>query len=188
MILTFFTFWGITTHPWHPKGPRIWKLAKKIFNFIHGLWKFLAKTGKCVFLVSKSKTVVTREWSRHGSKYICLQSLESKLYLTKIFVKNSFWRHLPSTMFWQCILSPEKCFSFQTVFIFTLEDDCNKNWIFFFPSSFWPLKITIFPTFILSFFYTKLSDPNVLYFRHRSKCWYLPLKIAPEAFGDEKWD
>jgi hypothetical protein len=28
----FFTFWGITTHPWHPKGPRIWKLAKKIFK------------------------------------------------------------------------------------------------------------------------------------------------------------
>ena len=24
----FFTFWGITTHLWHPKGPRIWKLAK----------------------------------------------------------------------------------------------------------------------------------------------------------------
>jgi hypothetical protein len=24
-----FTFWGTTTHPWHPKGPRIWKLAKK---------------------------------------------------------------------------------------------------------------------------------------------------------------
>jgi hypothetical protein len=47
----FLTFWGIATHPWHPKGPRIWKLAKKIFNFIHGLRKFLAKTGKCVFLV-----------------------------------------------------------------------------------------------------------------------------------------
>jgi hypothetical protein len=30
-FLLFFTFWGITTHPWHPKGPRIWKLAKKIF-------------------------------------------------------------------------------------------------------------------------------------------------------------
>ncbi len=28
----FFTFWGITTHPWHPKGPRIWKLSKKIFQ------------------------------------------------------------------------------------------------------------------------------------------------------------
>ncbi len=47
----FFTFWGITTHLWHPKGPRIWKLAKKIFNFMHGLRKFLAKTRKCVFLV-----------------------------------------------------------------------------------------------------------------------------------------
>ncbi len=32
VILTFFTFWGITTHLWHPKGPRIWKLAKKIFQ------------------------------------------------------------------------------------------------------------------------------------------------------------
>ena len=28
----FFTFWGITTHPWNPKGPRIWKLAKKNFK------------------------------------------------------------------------------------------------------------------------------------------------------------
>ncbi len=47
----FFTFWGITTHPWHPKGPRIWKLAKNFFQLQHGLRKFLAKTGKCVFLV-----------------------------------------------------------------------------------------------------------------------------------------
>jgi hypothetical protein len=28
----FFTFWGITTHPWHPKGPRVWKLANKNFQ------------------------------------------------------------------------------------------------------------------------------------------------------------
>ncbi len=28
----FFTFWGITTHPWHHKGPRIWKVAKKNFK------------------------------------------------------------------------------------------------------------------------------------------------------------
>ncbi len=28
----FFTFWGITTHPWHPKCPRIWKLAKTNFQ------------------------------------------------------------------------------------------------------------------------------------------------------------
>jgi hypothetical protein len=27
-----FTFWGITTNPWHPKGPRIWKLGKKILT------------------------------------------------------------------------------------------------------------------------------------------------------------
>ena len=109
----FFTFWGITTHPWHPKGPRIWKLAKKIFQlhpwpaeifgknrkmrffgtiskfnfrspvqqiftiflawFIYGILNTHKK-----FYVSKSKTVVTREWPRQCSKYICLQSLESK--------------------------------------------------------------------------------------------------------------
>ena len=141
MILTFFTFWGIATHPWHPKGPRIWKLAKKNFQlhpwpaeifgknrkmrffgtiskfnfrspvrqifiiflawFIYGILNTHKK-----FYVSKSKTVVTREWPRQCSKYICLQSLESKLYFAKIFFLNSFWRHLPSTMFWQCILSP----------------------------------------------------------------------------------
>ena len=109
----FFTFWGITTHPWHPKGPRVWKLAKKIFQlhpwpaeifgknrkmrffgtiskfnfrspvrqiftiflawFIYGILNTHKK-----FYVSKSKTVVTREWPRQCSKYICLQSLESK--------------------------------------------------------------------------------------------------------------
>ncbi len=47
----FFTFWGITTHPdtLRVQGFRNWQ--KKYFNFIHGLRKFLAKTGKCVFLV-----------------------------------------------------------------------------------------------------------------------------------------
>jgi hypothetical protein len=40
----------------------------------------------------------------------------------------------------------------KTVFIFTLEDDCNKNWIFCFLIAFFPLKIRIFLTFILSFF------------------------------------
>ncbi len=140
MILTFFTFWGITTQPWHPKAPRIWKLAKKKFqllpwpaeifgtnrkmrffgmiskfNFRSPIWQIFAIFAACFIhgilnihtkiKISKSKTVVTREWSRKGSKYICLQSLESKLYWTKIFLKNSFWRHLPSTMFWQCILS-----------------------------------------------------------------------------------
>ena len=113
----FFTFWGITTHPWHP---RIWKLAKKNFqlhpwpaeifgknrkmrffglvskfNFRSPVWQIFTIFSACFiygilnrhtkFEVSKSKTVVTREWSWQGSKFICLQNLRSKLYFTKIF-------------------------------------------------------------------------------------------------------
>jgi hypothetical protein len=129
----FFTFWGITTHPWHPKGPRIWKLAifqlhpwpAEIFcknwkmrffglvsklNFRSPVWQIFTIFSACFiygilnthtkFEVSKSKTVVTREWSNQGSKFICLQNLGSKFFLTKIFLKNSFWTHIPSTMFW----------------------------------------------------------------------------------------
>ncbi len=111
----FFTFWGITTHPWHPKGPRIWKLAKKFFqlhpwpaeifgknrkmrffglvskfNIRSPVWKIFTIFSACFiygipntrtkFEVSKSKTVVTREWSRQGSKFICLQNLRSKYF------------------------------------------------------------------------------------------------------------
>jgi hypothetical protein len=137
----FFSFWGIATHPWHPKGPRIRKLAQKIFqlhpwpaeifgknrkmrffglvskfNFRSPVWQIFTIFSACFiygilntltkFEVSKSKTIVTREWSRQGSKFICLQNWRSKLCLTKLFLKNSFWTHIPSTMFWQCILSP----------------------------------------------------------------------------------
>ncbi len=125
----------ITTHPWHPKGSRIWKLAKKKFqlhpwpaeifgknrkmrflglvskfNFRSPVWQIFTifsagfiygiLNTHTKFEVSKSKIVVTREWSRQGLKFIC------KLYLTKIFKKNSFWTHPSSTVFWQCILSP----------------------------------------------------------------------------------
>ncbi len=86
-------------------------------------------------------------------------------------------------MFWECILSPQKIFCFQTVFLFTLEDDCNTNWIFFFPSQFWPLKIKISQIFFIilhrivrSLSFKKLFGP---------KCWYLPLKIAPKAVDDK---
>jgi hypothetical protein len=137
----FFTFWGITTHPWHPKGPRIWKLARKNFqlhpwpaeifcknrkmrffglvsnfDFRSPVWQIFTIFSACFiygilntqtkFEVSRSKTVVTREWSRQGSKFIGLQNFRSKFYLTKIFFKNSFWTHIPPTMFWQCIFSP----------------------------------------------------------------------------------
>jgi hypothetical protein len=33
-------------------------------------------------------------------------------------------------MFWKCIISPQKIFSFQTVFLFTSEDDCIKKFDF----------------------------------------------------------
>ena len=51
----FFTFWGITTHPWHPKGPRIWKLAKKIFQLHPWPAEIFGKNRKMRFfgLVSK---------------------------------------------------------------------------------------------------------------------------------------
>ncbi len=57
-------------------------------------------------LDSMSKAVVTREFLRNGLKYICLQNLRNKLYsIWQKSFKNSFWTHLPSTMFWQYIAS-----------------------------------------------------------------------------------
>jgi hypothetical protein len=47
------------------------------------------------------------------------QKSRDTVLLSKIFLKNSFWTHFPSTMFWQCILNPPKISSFQTVFLFT---------------------------------------------------------------------
>ena len=47
----FFTFWGITTHPWHPKGPRIWKLAKKNFQLHAWPAEIFGKNRKMRFLV-----------------------------------------------------------------------------------------------------------------------------------------
>ncbi len=50
--------------------------------------------------------------------------------------------------------------------------------------SFGPLKLK-FLWFFSSYLYTELWDIEVLKSRFRSKCWYLPLKFAPEAVGDE---
>jgi hypothetical protein len=41
-------------------------------------------------LIHTPKTVVTRGCLRKGSKYICLQNLESQLYLTKYLLKIIF--------------------------------------------------------------------------------------------------
>ncbi len=51
----FFTFWGITTHPWHPKGPRIWKLAKKNFQLHPWSAEIFGKKRKMRFLGLVSK-------------------------------------------------------------------------------------------------------------------------------------
>ena len=51
----FFTFWGITTHPWHPKGPRIWKLAKKNFQLHPWPAEIFSKNRKMRFLGLVSK-------------------------------------------------------------------------------------------------------------------------------------
>ncbi len=45
-----------------------------------------------------------------------------------------------------------------------------------------------FSWLLYDLFYTKLYDLNVLYYRYRSECWYLPLKTALEGIGDENWN
>ncbi len=51
----FFTFWGITTHPWHPKGPKIWKLAKKKFQLHPWPAEIFGKNRKMCFFGMISK-------------------------------------------------------------------------------------------------------------------------------------
>ncbi len=51
----FFTFWGITTHPWHPKGPWICKLAKKNFQLNVWLAQIFGKNRKRRFFGMISK-------------------------------------------------------------------------------------------------------------------------------------
>ena len=77
---------------------------------------------------------------------------------------------------------------FKPVFIFTLEDDCNKNWIFCFPSAFRLLKTKIFSIFILSFF-TQNCTIFLFYIVDIGQIVdiYLSFKMALKAVGDENW-
>jgi len=50
VILAFFLFWGITTHPGHTEDPRIWKLAKKI-QLHPWLAEIFGKNRKMCFLI-----------------------------------------------------------------------------------------------------------------------------------------
>jgi hypothetical protein len=60
--------------------------------------------------------------------------------------------------------------SFQAVFLFTLEDDYNKNWIFCFPGQFWHLKIKISQFFFI--FVHRIVSLAVLKIRFRPK-WHI---------------
>ncbi len=60
----------------------------------------------------------------------------------------------------------------------------TKIGFFAFRVHFDPLKLR-FSQLLFYPSYTKLYDLNILYYKYRSKCWYLPLKKALEAVGDE---
>jgi hypothetical protein len=62
-------------------------------------------------------------------KYLVIK-LESEFYTTKTLKFKFFWKYLPSTMFWQCILGPQQIFNILPLFLFTLKADCNKKWLF----------------------------------------------------------
>ena len=67
---------------------------------------------------------------KKGFKKYLVIKLESKFYTTKTLKLKFFWKYLPSTMFWQCILGPQQIFNILTLFLFTLKADCNKKWTF----------------------------------------------------------
>ncbi len=84
-FLLFFTFRGITTHPWHPKGPRIWKLAKTNFQPHPRLRKFLAKTGKCIFLVWFQSLILGASFDRS------LPFFQHVLFMGSLIHISNFW-------------------------------------------------------------------------------------------------
>ncbi len=130
MILAFFTFRGITTHPWHPKGPRIWKLAKKKFQLhpwpaeIFGKNRkmrffVVEKTGQKVNICLKNRSESIALWS--GPKSLCSRRLfecplavqSASPQLWKVFSSSSFIiarRPKEFYTWWQVILS--QCFFF----------------------------------------------------------------------------
>ncbi len=105
--------------------------------------------------------VVTRECLRKGSKYV---NLVKPISFFKIIFDTSPIYYLLAMHF-----KPPKIFSFQTVFLFILEDDCNKNEIFPFRVYFDPLKLR-FIKFFSPYLYTELRDLEVLKNRFRPKC------------------
>jgi hypothetical protein len=83
-------------------------------------------------------------------------------------------------MFWQCILGPQKMFNILTLFLLTLEADCNRNWTFSSLAHLNPFKWTCLKTFF-EYLCVELGGLKVSKSRIRPKYWYLLIKCAPES-------
>ncbi len=114
-------------------------------------------------------------------KIYLVTKLESEFYNTKNKNNFFFWKYLSSAMFWQCILGPKKIFNILTLFLLTLEADCNKNWTFSFLAHLNPFKWTFLKLF--EYFCVELGGLQVSKSRIRPKYWYLLIKCAPESTG-----
>jgi hypothetical protein len=86
--------------------------------------------------VSKSKTVLTREWVRKGSKYIWLQNFDSKLYVVKIYFSKILFGDISHQLCSDNAFKALKDFQLPNSISIHLEDDYNKTWSFLFPSQF----------------------------------------------------
>ena len=122
-----FSFLGVTTHPCRPKDPRIWKLAKK-FNFIHGLRKFLAKSGKCVYNYihiyirveeGEGERVSTLWLQAHSTVRHAQPVEERRCLLYNPWVCQSLTVYFPICM-WKLVETPRTGFTGQTLPIFAL--------------------------------------------------------------------
>jgi hypothetical protein len=65
-----------------------------------------------------------------GFKIYLFAKFEKKILCNKNIFKKFFLDTYPIYYVLTMHFKPLKIFHLQTVFLFTLEDDCNKNWIF----------------------------------------------------------
>ena len=121
------------------------------FNFRSPVWQIFTIFSACFIYkilnthkkiqVSQSKTVVTGEWSRQGSKFICLQNLRSKLYLTKIFLKILFG-HISHLLCSDNAFQALKNFSASKQYLYSHQNMiATKIGFFAFRAHFGPLKL-----------------------------------------------
>ncbi len=114
-------------------------------------------------------------------KYL-VTKLESEFYTTKNLKFKFFWKYLPSTMFWKCILGPQQIFNILTLFLFTLKADCTKKWTFSSLVNLNPLKIKHFSNFFL---YIRVQNWRLLMLSKQNKAEILifSYQICPRVDG-----